>query len=130
MLKVVLDTNVLVSALLNPGGKPAQILALIHGGHITLYYDSRIFLEYENVLSRKKFPFEARDRELLLAAISHRGMALVPAPSDMDFSDTQDKKFYEAAAEAGAYLITGNKKHFPDLSWIVTPADFLEEIRK
>jgi len=125
MLKVVLDTNVLVSALLSLKGAPAQILAMAMSGQATVCYDSRILLEYKNVLLRDKFPFESRDVLTLLDNIFQTGMAIIPKASDVVFLDEADKKFYEVAKEVGAYLITGNMKHFPDDPYIVTPANFL-----
>ena len=57
-MKVVLDTNVLISGLINIEGIPAQIVNLLINGRIILLYDSRIMKEYEEVLGRKKFGFK------------------------------------------------------------------------
>ena len=57
-MKIVLDTNVLVSGLINPKGVPAKILNLMLNEKIIVLYDNRILREYETVLSRRKFRFE------------------------------------------------------------------------
>ena len=56
-MNIVVDTNILVSGLLNPAGLPAQIIEILINGKIVILYDNRILLEYEEVLSRKKFKF-------------------------------------------------------------------------
>jgi putative PIN family toxin of toxin-antitoxin system len=56
-MKVVLDTNVIVSALINTNGIPAKVLALILNGKVKILYDNRIVFEYNDVLSRKEFGF-------------------------------------------------------------------------
>jgi putative PIN family toxin of toxin-antitoxin system len=126
MIKAVLDTNVLVSALLSPGGKPARILALVLNERITLCYDSRILLEYEDVLTRSKFPFEPRDVSGLLSIFEQIGTAIAAEPATESFTDESDKKFYEVAKTAGAILITGNNKHFPDDPYVLSPLEFLK----
>jgi len=54
-MKLVLDTNIIISALINPQGKPSQILRLILEGRASLYYNTAILAEYENVMRRSKF---------------------------------------------------------------------------
>ena len=125
MTKIVMDTNVLVSALLSPNGNPAKILSLVVNEQVILCYDSRIILEYESVLLREKFPFKAQDVWGLLNATRRIGMITLPKPSSKIFDDEGDKKFYEVAKDAGAYLITGNMKHFPQESWILLPTTFI-----
>ena len=115
----------LVSALLSPKGAPAQILAMTISGQVTICYDSRILLEYKNVLLRDKFPFEPQGALALLNMILLIGVAVLPKASGTVFLDEADKKFYETAKESGAYLITGNMKHFPNDPNIVSPANFL-----
>ena len=128
MTNVVVDTNVLVSALLAPAGKPAQVLALILNGRATICYDSRILLEYKDVLYRPKFPFAPEDVAGLLRVITQIGTAVVAPPLPDSFSDESDKKFFEVARATQALLITGNVRHFPRDACIISPADFLNEI--
>ena len=60
-MKVVLDTNVLVSGLLNPDGNPGRVLDLLLAGEITLLVDDRILAEYRAVLARPRFGFDVGD---------------------------------------------------------------------
>ena len=125
MTKIVMDTNVLVSALLSPNSNPAKILALVLNEQVVMCYDSRIMLEYESVLLREKFPFKAQDVWGLLNVIQQIGTMIVPKPSNVKFDDEGDKKFYEVAKDTGAYLITGNMRHFPQESWVIQPTTFV-----
>ena len=126
MIKTVIDTNVLVSALLSPESNPAKILSLLMNGRIHICYDSRILLEYEKVLLRPKFPFKAHDVNVLIDTVVQGGTAIVGEPITIEFIDESDKKFYEVAKTAAAVLITGNKKHYPNEPCIVSPTAFLE----
>jgi putative PIN family toxin of toxin-antitoxin system len=128
-MKVVLDTNVIVSALLNPNGLPANILNLVLSGTIELFYDNRIFSEYQEVLSRKKFGFDIELVNVLLDFIAHEGKFINATLLDIPFKDKEDKKFYEVF-KSGLIdlLITGNKKDFPAEKNIVTPKEYLDII--
>jgi len=128
MIKVVLDTNVLVSALLVAESNPARLLNMVLNGRISLCYDSRIILEYKTVLFRPRFPFQKRDVQILLDTIVRIGGSILAEPSDVQFSDVTDKKFFEVALSAGAYLITGNSKHYPVHGCVLSPAVFLERL--
>ena len=124
-MKVVLDTNVLVSALL-AGGPPAAIADLIANGRLRPFYNDAIIGEYWNVLHRRKFGFQVSHIDRLLGAIIRTGVAVkVSAPSNFPMADEEDRKFYDVAKTSLATLITGNMKHFPKKPFIVTPADFL-----
>jgi predicted nucleic acid-binding protein len=63
---------------------------------------------------------------MVLAAIRCFGELIEPVPSTQPTKDEDDRIFYDTAKRAGAYLITGNTKHFPRESFILTPAKFLE----
>ena len=128
MMKIVIDTNVLVSALVSPESNPAKVLALALNGRVAICYDSRIILEYEDVLRRPKFPFEPQDVTGLIETITQMGTAAVAEPLPDAFTDQTDKKFYEVAKHCSAKLVTGNIKHFSDDSDVITPADFLKAV--
>ena len=113
-MRIVLDTNILVSALLSPDGKPAQIFNRFLRGEFTLCYDGRILREYEQVLYRAKFHFEPEKVKAILDYIRLVGLEVDAPQSDVVFVDEFDKKFYEVAKFASAVLITGNLKHFPE----------------
>lgn len=110
---LVLDTNVIVSALLSPGGKPAFIVKQVLDGDYALCCDKRILQEYEIVLKRKKFNFKPERIDELMRYIRSHCICVDPAPINMPFIDEADKKFYEVAKHCKVPLVTGNKKHFP-----------------
>ena len=125
MLKAVIDTNILVSALLTPSGRPARVLDHVLNGNVILCYDSRIIAEYQEVLLRPKFEFDKRAIKHVIDFLIRSGISIVPAPILDTFEDEDDKVFYEVAKSARAYLVTGNKKHFPKDSIIFAPQEFL-----
>ncbi len=121
-----LDTNVLVSGLLNPSGSPAAILSLVLNGSVKLAVDNRILLEYTEVLQRPKFGFKKEWIQSLLDFIQHESLFVTAAPLAETFPDEDDRAFYEVAISGSAEkLVTGNSKHFPASDMIVSPAEFL-----
>lgn len=114
MDRVVIDTNVIVSAALNPEGAPARVVGLFRAGRIELAVSPAILVEYEDVLGRPEFRAVACEFEELLRGMRADALEVV-APLRIDAcSHSSDAKFLECAfaAQAG-YLITGNLRHFP-----------------
>jgi putative PIN family toxin of toxin-antitoxin system len=72
-MNVVVDTNVIVSALINANGVPARVLSLVLGGSIRILYDNRIIFEYTDVLSMKKFGFPKDAINSVIVYIKHSG---------------------------------------------------------
>ena len=126
MTLVVLDTNVLVSSLWSKDGVPSKIFRMVLESVLTPCHDYRIINEYNQVLRRSKFHFSASDVEDMLDYIVNRGHSIVASAAECPFADESDRKFYEVAASAGAILITGNIRHYPVRSFIMSPAGFLE----
>ena len=124
----VIDTNVLVSALLSRNGEPAKILSLVFNGLITPCHDHRILVEYHNVLKRPKFGFPAWAVTDLLEFIAESGLSVTPPPLSKASTDDADQKFYEVAHHCGAWLITGNLKHFPADELVMTVREALVKI--
>ena len=125
-MKVVVDTNVIVSGLINVDGAPAQIVNLLLNGRLTLLYDSRILREYEEVLNRKKFGFKKNTIDPILDYIKNEGEYVTAEPTSKKFIDKDDKMFYEVARTAGARcIITGNRDHYPDEEVVKSPKDFI-----
>ena len=126
-MKVVLDTNVIVSALLNSQSLPAQVFNLVLNGKLQVLYTNSIIAEYSRVLYREKFGFTSTLVEPVIELIQHEGELVVTEPTRVTFKDQEDKKFYETLnSGAGDYLVTGNLKHFPQERRILNPRDFLE----
>jgi putative PIN family toxin of toxin-antitoxin system len=126
-MKVVFDTNVIVSGLINLDGMPAQIVNLLLNGRITLLYDGRILQEYAEVLNRKKFGFKKSMVDPLLDYIRNEGEYVAAEPIGKTFIDEDDKVFYEVAKTAKVRcIVTGNKDHFPNDSIVKSPKEFIE----
>lgn len=123
----VIDTNILVSALLSKNGSPAQIINLVLSQEIKPCFDNRILEEYYLVLSRPKFKFSEAEIDWILDYFQSIGCSVIANPIDVDFVDNDDKKFYEVAKFCGAPLITGNTKHFPKEPLIMTCNEFLSK---
>jgi putative PIN family toxin of toxin-antitoxin system len=127
---VVLDTNVIVSGVLNPFGPPGRILDLVLSGDVLLAYDDRILAEYRDVLARKKFGFDPAPIADLLLYIESEGQHVTAVPLKVELPDPGDVPFLEVAHAARAdALVSGNVRHYPLSSRrgiiVLTPADFL-----
>jgi len=130
-MRVVLDTNVLVSGLLNPNGPPAAILNLLVNAKIQPLYDSRIMQEHIEVLHREKFGFRTEWIEALIDNLHDEGEYISAEPTEKQFKDEDDRAFYEVAVAGNAdNLITGNGSHFPEDDRIKNPREFLTEYEK
>jgi len=125
-MKIVVDTNVLVSALWTTSNNHIKILDMIGRGELRLCYDYRILAEYEEVLRRPKFEFAERDIKGLMSRIKSKGVSIIADPLPFAMLDEKDRPFYEVAVHCGAYIITGNIKHFPDEPFIMGSAEFLK----
>ena len=133
-MRIVLDTNVLVSALLSPFGPPAEILRLVTTGTVRLCHDARILGEYRQVLLRSAFPFRPLQVESLLDQIEADGEPITAFALSDRLPDPDDEAFLEVALAADArYLVTGNLRHFPPESQrgvrVVSPREFLKSYR-
>lgn len=134
-MKVVLDTNALVSGLLSPYGPCGEILGILVAGGITLCVDARILLEYEEVLRRPKFKLSAHRREQVLDYIRGASEVHAALPLHHALPDPDDAPFLEVALAAGAAgVITGNLKHYParcrEGLRVFSPAEFVEYFRR
>ena len=127
LFDVVLDTNILVSALWSSNGSPAEIVEMMLGTEITSYYCKEIIAEYKKVLFRDKFKskFSEDEINLLLGYIIEFGNEITPITSKKPFNDESDRIFYDTAITSGAILITGNVKHFPHEKFIMLPSNYI-----
>lgn len=113
-MRIVLDTNVLVSAFLSPDGAPAQVLTLVLGGEVDLLFDARILAEYEEVLARPRFKLDADDVAEVLRQLEAEGERIAAAPVERQLPDPDDQPFLEVALAGRAdAIVTGNPRHFP-----------------
>jgi putative PIN family toxin of toxin-antitoxin system len=134
-LRVILDTNVLVSGLISAHGPPGRILDGILLGDLVPVVDDRVLAEYADVLARPRFRFDPAHRDgllLYMAEIAERALAAtlpaqVPDPDDLAFLEV-------AHASFGGTLITGNLRHFPEeargVVRVRSPGDFVAEWRE
>jgi len=129
---VVLDTNIIVSSLLSRTGNEARLMDLVQRQALAVAVSAAILAEYENVLTRPKFGFTSAviDRSLhffrLAPVVVHPPHRLTVSPDD------SANRFLECAEAASAdFLITGNRRHFPDnhgITKILTAREFLADI--
>lgn len=129
----VIDTNVLVSALLKPFSVPGRVIELALSGRIIPIVGDEIEDEYAEVLSRRKFNFDAHLVNRVLASLHAAAMSKPSSESGDELADVPDPKdivFYavtlSARQEWDARLVTGNTKHFPSRPFVVTPRQMLE----
>jgi putative PIN family toxin of toxin-antitoxin system len=131
-MTIVLDTNVLVSGLINSGNPPGQIIDRLRSGEISLVVDDRILLEYADVLGRPYFRryFSAFEKDIILEFIGNDSIRILCTKRIKGLPDPDDACFAEVALAADVPLVTGNLKHFPNPQCqgvkILTPAGCLD----
>lgn len=133
MIRVVLDTNVLVSALISPFGNESLVLLAVQQGRIAPCLSPAIVAEYAGVLARPKFSFAADEIEGLMALMCAQGLLFEPLALPGASPDPKDDDFIACAmASNAAFLVTGNKRHFPAESCgqtkIVSERELLESL--
>ncbi len=131
MIRVVLDTNTVVSAQIKPFGLEATVLLLALRGDIALFVSPPILAEYQRVLYKPKLKFDPRRVEAVLLDIGAASHLVHPTRTLTDAKHEPDNRFLECAESAKAdFLVTGNKRHFP-LDWkpskIVTTREFITQ---
>jgi len=128
-LRVVIDTNILVSAALKPMGLPRTVFVLSLTKPARLYVSNEILSEYQEVLRRPELQIRNGLRRQLLQLIRNRAYIVDPMRRLTVTPDPADNKFLECADAAGAdYLVTGNQRHFPRFwkrTTIVSPREFV-----
>lgn len=128
---VVIDTNIIVSALLSRhmDASTVKVLEALFSSQIVPLYNNEILCEYEDVLHRKKFNFSENLIQLVIQSIRDNGISVERLTTGEDLPDPKDLVFYEvcmAKREEDSMLVTGNMKHFPSRPFIVTPNELLE----
>lgn len=127
---VVIDTNIIVSALLSSKNDSAtvQVMEKVFRQEIKPIYSKEIFAEYTNVLNRPKFHFSKELVEYMLSAIKQFGILKEPVEDAVIvLPDIKDVPFYRLVLESeDTYLVTGNIKHFPQESRIMTARQLID----
>lgn len=130
----VIDTNVLVSAMLKWNSVPGHIIELVFDGLIVPVFSHEIIEEYKEVLSRSKFHLSNDIVEDIIGSLTDSGIFVDGETQNMEFIDEKDRMFFEVVMEErkeeDAYLVTGNIRHFPVEPFIVTPRQMLDIIVK
>jgi len=130
----VIDTNVIISALLKENSAPAEILREALSGCITPLLNEEIFKEYSEVVHRSKFSFSEDAVNRIMSELPLRAMYVSAKTVTEHFPDPDDVVFYEVVIGAqdkeNTYLVTGNTKHFPVKPFVVTPREMLDIIHK
>ena len=127
----VVDTNVLVSALLSKKSNTAtvRVFRAMLQGQFTPLYHQEILDEYDEVFHRPRFHLTEDVIQTVMAAIKKFGIEVFPQPTGEILIDLDDLIFYEVAMEKrddNAYLVTGNRKHYPVKDFIVTPSEMMD----
>ena len=134
-MRIVLDTNVLVSGLLSPYGPPGEIVRLVLTGEVSLCLDARIAAEYREVLLRPRFGFDPDSIATLIDYLESSAEMVAGRPLATRLPDPDDEAFLEVALAAGAEcLVTGNLIHYPlDARagvLVLSPAEVVERYRQ
>jgi putative PIN family toxin of toxin-antitoxin system len=129
-VKVVLDTNVLVSGLLNSKGNPAAILTLALTGAVQVCHDERILAEYSEVLARPRFKFDPTRVREVLTKLEVDGLSFSSSNTNLNLPDPDDAAFLDVALAASAdFLVTGNAADYPPDKChglrVISPAEFV-----
>ena len=113
-MRIVIDTNVLVSGLLSPYSASAEVVRLAVGGAVTPLYDARILEEYREVLLEREFGIDRDYVPQLLEVLESNGESVIALPLRQRLPGPDDEMFLEAAVSGGAEcVVTFNLKHFP-----------------
>lgn len=129
-LKVVIDTNILVSAILNPKGASAKIVSIAFEDLIELCISPAIYDEYHRVLNYERLKLDSLKVEELLSTLINIAQWFVPTKKVTKIiEDDSDNRFLECAEKAEAnFLITGNRNHFNfdrfKTTFILSPGEF------
>lgn len=132
-MRAVIDTNVLVSALISPKGSPGLVIDKIRALALTPVLSPEILQEYSEVLCRARFGFVPAQVEALLADMQGLAQPVRPASISLaGLTDSDDAPFIAAALWAACPIVTGNARHFPAAAGveILSPAACIERLFK
>jgi uncharacterized protein len=130
-VRVVVDTNVLVSGLINMHNAPGRIIDRLRGERLKLVVDDRILGAYRDVLFRERLRawFTEQDARDLMTFLDYESERVLAGIAIQGLPDPEDAPFLEVALSAGCPLVTGNAKHYPKSLrsgvTVLTPAEFM-----
>lgn len=130
MKYAVIDTNVLVSSQIthHDDASTRQVVKAVFDGHVTPIVTQAILAEYQDVLLRPKLHLQEDVAATIVSHFSRYGLFVEPMHYSDGLPDEKDRIFLEAALaaqDAGAVLITGNVRHFPDVDFVLSPSEFV-----
>ena len=133
MIRAVIDTNVLVSAMISLSGNEALLLLAVKQGFVRPCFSPAMLEEYSEVLARPKFAFSPDEISDLIELLHRQGDLVRPAPLSGVSPDPKDDKFMACALAAQVdFVVTGNKKDFPEdqlgVTQVVSAGEFLNLI--
>ena len=129
MVYVVIDTNILVSALIthNSQASTVKVLESLFLQRFTPLYNNEIIAEYEDVLHRRKFRLSEEQIRTVIDCVRQNGMVAKRFHYNGDMPDEDDRVFFEVSlSKEDSFLVTGNLKHFPHTPKVVTAAQMME----
>lgn len=131
-MNFVIDTNVIVSAFYRKDSVPYKVFSYAFNKNNYVYYNERIFHEYDRVLNKDKLKFDKIEVARFLLFLKQQGVigSIIDYRYKGEFVDESDRKFYELAKSYDCYLITGNKKHYPNDPIVLTPSEFMNKLEK
>ena len=130
MFYAVIDTNVLVSAMLNMNSTPGKVIQSVFIGDTIPMMNEEMVNEYHDVLTREKFHFPCELVDVVLKRFMASGVRVsIQSEDNLEVSDPKDRCFYAVTMAVrtvyDAMLVTGNIRHFPNKPFIITPAQFV-----
>lgn len=133
MRLAVFDTNVIVSAGLSPDGAPAHlVMGWVLKGHVQLVTCPSVIAEYSEVAARPKFAHYKFPPAWMKELIEDSLQLPNPAPWPWKLPDPDDAIFLALAKTSGAWLVTGNLKHYPENRrggvTVISPGEYLERL--
>ena len=112
-MRLVIDTNILVSALLSPDGTAFQLLSDVLDNKHEVIINEEIFREYDDVLHRERFGFDEEVISFILDWFRNNAIWIEVTESQILMPDEKDRVFYDVAKCTKSRLVTGNSRHYP-----------------
>ena len=134
MVYAVIDTNVIVASLLTKhhDSATARVMDAVFSGKVIPLLNDEIVAEYRGVLHRKRLGLNPEKCDFIISLISDLGLTLDRISMNIPMTDEKDRVFYEIALAGldmgNSRLVTGNIKHYPQVDFVVTPAQFCEMV--